>query len=458
MAAGERAQAAAAEHPERVLAQISGARTGAIFDELPDRAILVLLEHLHRSELTNTPLKGARGTLGVTVFRRLGPPDPTPPRLTHPPDARNLVALLGDRDVLKLFRRLDPGPHPEVTLRQHVTGPGGFGRVPRVTASIVYRPASGDPVTLGVIDEQLLHQRNGWDHAVADVERYLIRAAAETGPPPDDEVRPIAGPDHTEVPERVRAAIGGYLETMALIGRRVAELHLALAAPGRDFGLLQGLGPEYFVDVVAAIEAQATVIRGLADEVLPRLPDSLADALRRLIDPATSLQSNLAVLSARAAPDTPMMRVHNDLNLGQILLQQGDALFVDFEGDPDRPASWRLRRHSPLRDLATLVHSIHYAAHAGLRRHVATRPQDAERLGPWVDSWRQWLSAVFLESYQAGVAGTALATEEAVLRQAGLDLLVVDQALQDLEMEMRSRPDWIGVPLDTLMRICGPMV
>ena len=141
------------------------------------------------------------------------------------------------------------------------------------------------------------------------------------------------------------------------------------------------------------------------------------------------------------------MRVHNDLNLGQILLHQQDVLFLDFDGDPDRSLEWRARRHSPLRDVATMGHSFRYAASTGLRRYAATRPHDAERLAPWAELWRRWTSAVFLEGYRAGVAGTPLAAVNLEARAAAFDLLTIDQALQDLEMEVRSRPEWVPLPL-----------
>jgi maltose alpha-D-glucosyltransferase/alpha-amylase len=458
MTADERARLAADERPDRVLAHISGARTGVVSDDLPDSAIRAIAALLPAPQATTT-LKAAQGTVDVETYRRpAGRDEPSSMRLTRPAEARNIVALMGDREVLKLFRRLDPGPHPEVELREHVTGPGGFGRVPRVHASLVYRTRRGESMTLGIIGEQLPQQRNGWDHAIADVERYLDRASAAGGGPPDDEVRPVALADRLDVPERVREALGGYVEIAAILGRRVAELHHALAAEGRGFGLVANLAPAYFVDVVAAIVAQAAAIRPLVEIVLPQLPDLTGRQLTRLLNPESPLQAGLAALATRASPESPMMRVHNDLNLEQILLHQGDVLFLDFEGDPDRPAEWRTRRHSPLRDLATLTHSIHYAAHAGLRRHVATRPHDEARLAPWADFWHRWISAVVLETYQAGVAGTPLADRDPAARAAGLDLLLVDQALQDLEMELRSRVDWANVPLDTVMRVCGATI
>ena len=456
MMADERARDVAAEQPGAILAHLSGARTGLIHDALSDADVGSLLDLLPApAPRPRHAVAVARGTLSVETFVRPRVSGGSERRLSRISDARNIVTLIGEDQVLKLFRRLDPGAHPEVAIRRHVTGPGGFGRVPRVHATLVYRTPAGESMTLGVLGEQLPQQRNGWDHAVTDVERYLDRAAAERNGPPDDAVRPAFRDEHVDLPVRVREAIGGYLETCGLIGRRLAELHLALSKPGEGFGHAHEGATQYFDDVVAAIEAQRTVVSALVPERRD-WPDPLAAELSAALEAWSAWHPQLSALARRAVPDTVLMRVHNDLNLGQILLHQQDVLFLDFDGDPDRSLEWRARRHSPLRDVATMGHSFRYAASTGLRRYAATRPHDAERLAPWAELWRRWTSAVFLEGYRAGVAGTPLAAVNLEARAAAFDLLTIDQALQDLEMEVRSRPEWVPLPLgvvrDTLER------
>ena len=136
-------------------------------------------------------------------------------------------------------------------------------------------------------------------------------------------------------------------------------------------------------------------------------------------------------------------------------MHQHDALIFDFEGDPARPITERRTRQSVLRDLAGMVESLRYAAYAGLFGYTATRPGDFDRLEPWARFWTIWTSVVFMRSYRA-VVGNAVFMPDAPQRTvSGLSLFIAEQALRDLENELRYRPEWLRVPLGTLTRVLG---
>ena len=89
-----------------------------------------------------------------------------------------------------------------------------------------------------------------------------------------------------------------------------------------------------------------------------------------------------------------------------------DVVIVDFEGDPARPLSERRLKRSALTDLASLVCSLHLAAHrpAG---ESAMSPGDrpAEAYAPWARSWARswarWMSAACIVGYREATTGAA---------------------------------------------------
>ena len=113
-------------------------------------------------------------------------------------------------------------------------------------------------------------------------------------------------------------------------------------------------------------------------------------------------------------------------------------------------------RQSPMRDLAGMVESFSYAANAALFGYTATRPGDFDRLEPWARYWPAWTSVVFLRSYRATVAAAPFVPTAIEPFEAGLRLFLAEQALRDLENELRYRPEWLSVPLRMLIFVLTP--
>src|SRR5207249_4394071 len=91
-------------------------------------------------------------------------------------------------------------------------------------------------------------------------------------------------------------------------------------------------------------------------------------------------------------------RVHGDFHLGQILFTGKDFVIIDFEGEPNRSISERKIKRSPLRDIAGMIRSFHYAANFALKRDTI-REEDRLRLDKWKTAWIEIVSSIYLETY-----------------------------------------------------------
>jgi maltose alpha-D-glucosyltransferase/alpha-amylase len=434
-----------------VLARLTGARKGVLFDGWLDdrfaRTLLDALEHreeirTRRGSIVSAPAQAFQSILGTSELR-IG-------RMSA--EQSNTSLLYGDRLILKLFRRLQPGINPDYEISCQLTERMGFTRVPRVAGAFEYRMPAEQPITIGMLQEFVESQADGWRHATDELGRFYEevegRAAPEDKLPASFDEMLAAEP-----PPSVRELMGGYLGTAEILGRRTAEMHLALASDTSA----PAFAPEPFTrEDLAAVTADAAVQATKAVETLKKalsssaaaggLPDDVAARARELSSAQDRLFERL-----RSGPalefSVSKIRIHGDYHLGQVLWAEGDFYLLDFEGEPARPIEQRRQKQSPMKDVAGMLRSYSYAAFAGLFAHAATRSAQFAQLEPWARIWQVWACTAFLKAY-LGTAGNALfVPADGPQRDALLQLFILDKALYELNYELNNRPEWVRIPI-----------
>jgi maltose alpha-D-glucosyltransferase / alpha-amylase len=385
----------------------------------------------------------------AAFFGLRGEPSPTLPASLGPATSSNSLVFYGRRLLLKLYRRLEPGTNPDLEVGRFLTEKDRFPRTPAVAGSLIYRPSGHDEsVTLGILQALVPNQGDGWGHAIGELNRYYDRAAARMDGPdllsPDP--RPLADLVPADPPPAVLETIRAYLHAAATLGRRTAEMHSALASDPSDptFApepLTKGDMSSLSDEIVGQQRAAFSALQA----GLGRLQPEVAAYARRLLGIGpTTLARLVTNLHPPAAAKT---RVHGDYHLGQVLWAGSDYVIIDFEGEPTRSLSERRAKFSPVRDVAGMVRSFHYAAYAGLFAYTRARPDDFPRLEPWAESWYQWASAAFLRSYLAAADGAVFLPRRREEFSALLDRFMLAKALYELGYELNNRPDWVRIPL-----------
>jgi maltose alpha-D-glucosyltransferase/alpha-amylase len=147
-------------------------------------------------------------------------------------------------------------------------------------------------------------------------------------------------------------------------------------------------------------------------------------------------------------------RIHGDYHLGQVLYTGKDFIIIDFEGEPARPISVRRLKQSPLRDVAGMLRSFHYAVSTTLLEQTADiRPEDLATFEPWARVWYRWVSVAFLKAYCAVAAQGAFLPQGQEERQVLLDAYLLEKVLYELRYELNSRPDWVHIPLQGILDV-----
>ncbi len=382
-------------------------------------------------------------------------------------DQGDTSVVFGDRLIFKLYRRLHPGSNPDVEMGQLLTE-RGFPHTPTVAGWIEYRQQRGEPMAVGLLQGFVLNEGDVWSYTLDALGRYYDRAVARSEPAVvvgSTGASAILARSTQEPPEAAREAIGGYLETARLLGLRTAELHRALAggaaAPDSASGATDdGFAPEPFTphyrrSQYQGIRAQAAEAFALLRRRLDVLPESAAPAAAAALAVEESLRRRVAAL-LDGPMDAMRTRIHGDYHAGQTLWTGRDVIIIDFEGEPGRPLSERRHKHSPLRDVAGMLRSFHYAAYGpllGAPGVGSVRPEDVPHLEPWARLWYGWVSAAFVGAYLEAMEGSGLLPEDRARLSTLLGVLLIQKATYELIHELTHRPEWVAIPLRGLVEL-----
>jgi len=372
----------------------------------------------------------------------------------------NTSIAFGDRVMLKLIRRLESGQNPDLEVGRFLTQRAGFANTPVVLGAIRARGVGREPATTAIVHRFAPNEGDAWRYALDALEDYfelaLARSASETAPPAES---PLAALPPPRPPDEARDLVGPFASNAELLGRRTAELHLALASDTRD----PAFAPEPITPMYQRALYQS--IRSLASRVVRRLRTRFASApgADELLAREGELVARLDAL-LRARPIRGLRtRVHGDFHLGQVLWTGSDFVIIDFEGEPARPLGERRIKRSPLADVAGMLRSFEYAAeHAVRLPSVAMFVQDdpATVLRDWARAWGRWTASAFLSEYVRAMAEAPNETARTGLLPADpddarrlLEALVLEKAVYELGYEMNNRPEWVPTPIRGILEL-----
>jgi maltose alpha-D-glucosyltransferase/alpha-amylase len=310
---------------------------------------------------------------------------------------------------------------------------------------------------LGILQERIANQGDGWRHAIEELARYYGRASERMfGPDPVvPESQSLLELSDQTPPLAALEVLGSYPYAAETLGRRTAELHCALAAAtgNLDFDP-EPLTSRDMQGLVAEMHAQADRALPLLAHNLGQVPAALAPQAQELAASGKHWLEHVAERLPRS-PTALKTRIHGDYHLGQVLWASNDYIILDFEGEPTRSVEERRAKFSPIRDVAGMLRSYHYAAYAGLFSFTQDRPEDFPRLAPWAELWQQWVSAAFLAAYVQTAEGASFLPTEPRDFAFLLEGYMLAKALYELAYELNNRPDWVRIPLGGVLHLLG---
>ncbi len=362
---------------------------------------LQIYDGLHDTALTRTLLDAIVDdrTVGTLRFCRIPGAEIEPglDSLVLTGEQSNTSLVFGESAIFKVFRRVSPGPNPDLEVASalaklgssHIAEPYGW----------VETRMDGATTVLAILSRYLRAASDGWSLAATSVRDLYATEDARAAE---------AGGDFAGEAERLGAA--------------TAQVHQDLA------------------EAFGHSELEPEAIRELAEQMYRRLDIAIATVpeLARQADKIGDAYSHLAKLTE----PTPAQRVHGDYHLGQVMRTQTGWVVLDFEGEPASPLAQRRARSSPLRDVAGMLRSFDSAA----RHQLITHP-DAVSLAAKASDWVRRNSDAFCAGYAA--AGGLDPAGNSVLLRA----MLLDKAVYEVIYEARNRPTWIPIPLESIAEL-----
>jgi maltose alpha-D-glucosyltransferase/alpha-amylase len=445
---GEAAQQVLHHRHSTVLARLSGARSGVLFEGMTDSAVALRFMNVLRRGGT---ISLRSGTVRIG-FGEGGNPfshDEGPLRVQIPlVEQSNTSVLVGDKYLLKLFRRLALGENPDIEVGRTLGQRANDARVPALLAWAEYLGEGSSPASIAMLQQQIPSRGSSWQHALDEVRAFCERALVAR------RARPEKSERSTPTPAEVETEMGAYRAAIEMLGKRTADLHRTMAALNQEGFGVHPYAREDLEKLVRDLKSHAQRALDIARDRRSTLSDTAAQKLDQLL--ARQDEINEAIERVLTVEDAgKRIRTHSDFHLGQVLEVEGDMFFIDFEGEPARPIAERRVPQSPLRDVAGMLRSLGYAAHAGFKTFLETKPDCSAVLEPWITGWEMHAAAAYLSAYLKSISETGL-LPGGINRDLLLRALLLDKAFYELSYELNNRPDWADIPLDGLLRLLQP--
>lgn len=367
-------------------------------------------------------------------------------------DQSNTSINFADKFILKVFRHIDVGINPEVELSTYLNKKARFSKTPVMIGSIDYQTFNKKHHTLGIIQQYVINQTDARSYTLNAISLFFERMIAEPHielPLPNNPL----DPQDQDIPEQVRNYLSFYAEAALRLGECTGQMHLALAENLQD----AAFKPEAFsiFDQKALYQSVYTTYRRVTDALKKKLseyPDNLKDEIESILDKRDDI-----LLEAKKIVATKVggqkIRCHGDYHLGQILYTGNDFIIIDFEGEPKRSISERRLKRTPLRDVAGMLRSFHYAVNEVVKNKYSEETDDT--ILKLMDFWYQWVAYLFLNSYWKTVNTAAFVPQEIENFQELLRVSLLDRVVYELEYEINNRPDFICFPcrgMESLLR------
>lgn len=463
-AAAEQAKNLLGDHPSAGLAHIErgeGEIQLTLCDTTREREFWLLLFDAIASQRTLSGIQGHVEAVQTTTLERLGKEIP-PEVSVYGGEQSNTSAVLANRFILKIFRRVSEGENPDLEVGRYLTEQMPVACVPQVAGALEYHAHDGDRFTLAVLHEFVPNQGDAWVYTLDELGRYLERIAAEraSSPPPADALPvgvSLLDLAKLKPPAIAQELIGPYLQSAELLGKRTAELHLALASDTEDPAFKrEPFSKLYQRSLYQAMRAEARRTLALLRRQQSTLHDAVADKATLLLKREGDLVARYQGMLTNRIEAQADGRCHGDYHLGQVLWTGKDFVIVDFEGEPARSIGARRIKATPLRDVAGMLRSLHYATAAamlGPQRPEQLPPESAANVSQWLSVWYMWNAATYLSAYLAEASRGEFLPKDRGQLEMLLNAYILEKAVYELDYELNNRPTWVQIPLDGILSL-----
>lgn len=356
---------------------------------------------------------------------------------------------------LKIYRKVDQAINPDVEINKFLSNTAGFKHIPGYVGAIEWKFNKGTMV-LGMMQEMVQSTSDGWAYMLDRLDDYNEKLLSiDLGTVSKETRGSITEPvKYEDAPADIQDLLDtSVAEVVRLLGKRTAEMHLALSSENDD----PAFKPEPFsLHYQRSLFSSLQSLVRVAFQSLKKNIKSLPPETRELAEEALKMKGEILNIMKKVYSkkiDITKIRIHGDYHLGQVLYTGQDFLLLDFEGEPARSYSERRLKYSALRDVAGMIRSFHYAAYGSLYLDNQIRKEDIPALTPYIENWYHYMRGFFLHSYLETAAGAPFIPDNTGDLEILMQTYLLQKAVYELNYELNNRPDWVVVPLKGIISI-----
>ncbi|MGE0771826.1 MAG: maltose alpha-D-glucosyltransferase [Cyclobacteriaceae bacterium] len=367
-------------------------------------------------------------------------------------DSSNTAFIYNDKYFFKFYRKIEKEINPDLEIVRFLSESTSFKNVPRYAGSVEFRDDEGRTIVFGLLQEKVENQGDAWVMTTDSVGRFYERVLAKAK---GEKLPKLVNRNvlkFEDAPELIQEFMGtGMYERAVRLGQRTADMHLALASDSTNPAFApDSFNANYQRSLYSSLRKLVRDRFKMLESAMEKLTLESQERAQRVLameDDVMELFSQIHRVKVNAI----RTRIHGDYHLGQVLFTGKDFIIIDFEGEPGFSFSERRLKKNPLKDVAGMMRSFHYAAYGKILLNENYRERDREFLEGWAEQWQHYISRFYLGAYLERMGIDQLSDENDML----IRIYLIEKAIYELGYELNGRPDWVIVPLRGIEYLMG---
>ncbi|MBO3116328.1 trehalose synthase [Winogradskyella sp. DF17] len=367
----------------------------------------------------------------------------------------NTSIVYNEKYVLKFFRRIYADRNPDYEMSRFLSETKDFKNTPAYLGSVQIKDHENVNITIALMQEMVPNDGDAWDYMLKELHKVfsnLEYKKIDIDKLPQTEQFVRLG--IRDIPPQIIDWAGlNIFSKIQKLAQRTAEMHIALGSEFEDTAFtptrfngdytvwLKNRLLYQFQNRLNSVENNLHKLEGLALELAQEFLEKKNDIRKRFVN------FNWTKLKGER------LRVHGDYHLGQILVKEDDFFILDFEGEPESTIRDRKVKQPPLKDVAGLFRSFHYAIYATIFNNLEKYVYDQEQLFKAGEILYQYLIGLFLGTYVVEIQNANINIGYQQERVFLLKYCLLEKAVYELGYELNSRPRWAVIPLKGISNI-----
>ncbi len=367
----------------------------------------------------------------------------------------NTSIIYNDTSVIKFFRRIYADKNPDFEMSQFLSEKKGYRNTPAYLGNVSIVDKDKDNITIALLQQLVPNEGDAWDFMLKEVHKVfsnLEYKKIEVDRLPDTQL--FQRLEIRDVPPEIIdwAGLSIFLK-LQVMAKRTAEMHVALGSEFEDTAFTpKHFNSDYEVWLKNRLLYQFQNRLNSVENNLHKLEGRAAELVKTFLERKNEIRRRFVKFDWTKLKGE-RIRVHGDYHLGQILVQDDDFYLLDFEGEPESTIRDRKVKHPPLKDVAGIFRSFHYAIYATIFNNGESYPYSQEDLFKAGETLYKFFIGVFLEAYTTLIQANNLNIGYRQERIFILKYSMLEKAIYELGYEMNSRPRWAVIPLEGILGI-----